>query len=84
MLCFAHRGSINHIFFTGEKLFSSFTWHMSGIHTNSTTLIGRHISTLVRTLTAIGSDLEEPQHQNELVKYIYSHILIYHMIMVVF
>lgn len=40
---------------------------MSGIHTNSTTLIGRHISTLVRTLTAIGSDLEEPQHQNELV-----------------
>ena len=46
-----------------EKLFSAFTWHMSGININASTDIGRHISTLVRTLTAIGSDLEEPDTQ---------------------
>ena len=45
----------------GEKLFSAFTWHMSGININTSTDIGRHISTLVRTLTTIGSDLDESQ-----------------------
>lgn len=34
---------------------------MSGIDVNSTTDIGRHISTLVKTLTTIGSDLEDYQ-----------------------
>ncbi len=51
--------------FLAEKLFSAFTWHMSGIHTKSTTHIGRHISTLVRTLTAIGSDMDESHNQTE-------------------
>ena len=42
-----------------EKLFTAFKWHMSGINVYASTDIGRHISTLVRTLTIIGSDLEE-------------------------
>ena len=45
----------------GEKLVSAFTWNMSGVDINSTTDIGRHISTLVKTLTAIGSEIEDPQ-----------------------
>ena len=49
--------------FSAEKLLSAFTWHMSGININANTDIGRHISTLVRTLTTIGSDLEEADTQ---------------------
>lgn len=48
----------------GEKLVSAFTWNMSGVDINSTTDIGRHISTLVKTLTAIGSEIEDPQAYN--------------------
>ena len=48
----------------GEKLVSAFTWNMSGVDINATTDIGRHISTLVKTLTAIGSELEDPQAYN--------------------
>ena len=34
---------------------------MSGIDINASTDIGRHISTVLRTLTTIGSDLDDPQ-----------------------
>ena len=37
---------------------------MSGVDINSTTDIGRHISTLVKTLTSIGSEIEDPQAYN--------------------
>ena len=49
-------------FFHSEEAFQvvgAFTWHMSGMMVNSSTNIGQHVSTLVKTLTTIGSDLEE-------------------------
>ncbi len=46
----------------GEKLIWAFQWDMSGIDVNANTKIGRHISTLVKTVTTIGSDLEGRQH----------------------
>ena len=42
----------------GEKLVVAFQWDMSGIDFNANTEIGRHTSTMVRTMTAISSDLE--------------------------
>lgn len=36
---------------------------MSGVNINASTDIGHHISTLVHTLTTIGSDLEEADTQ---------------------
>jgi hypothetical protein len=56
-----------------EKLFSAFTWHMSGININVSTDIGRHISTLVRTLTTIGSDLEELDTQGTVTPPLLNH-----------
>ena len=42
----------------GEKLLWAFQWNMSGIDVNASTDIGRHMSTLVRTMTTIGSDMD--------------------------
>ena len=42
----------------GEKLLWAFQWNMSGIDVNASTDIGRHMSTLVRTVTTIGSDMD--------------------------
>lgn len=42
----------------GEKLLWAFQWNMSGIDVNANTDIGRHMSTLVRTVTTIGSDID--------------------------
>lgn len=42
----------------GEKLLWAFQWNMSGIDVNASTDIGRHMSTLVRTMTSIGSDMD--------------------------
>ena len=42
----------------GEKLLWAFRWNMSGIDVNASTDIGRHMSTLVRTVTTIGSDMD--------------------------
>ena len=36
---------------------------MAGIEVNANTEIGRHLSSLVKTMTAIGSDLETRQFQ---------------------
>ena len=49
------------VFYTvavGEKLLCGFQWDMSGIDVHANTDIGHHISTLVRTMTTIASDLE--------------------------
>ena len=42
----------------GEKLLWAFQWNMSGIDVNASTDIGRHMSTLVRTMTTISSDMD--------------------------
>ena len=42
----------------GEKLLWAFQWNMSGIDLNASTDIGRHMSTLVRTVTTIGSNMD--------------------------
>lgn len=48
----------------GEKLLCGFQWDMSGIDVHANTDIGRHTSTLVRTLvTSIASDLEGLEKQ---------------------
>ena len=36
----------------------AFQWDMSGIDVNANTDIGRHTSTLLRTMTTIGTDLD--------------------------
>lgn len=36
---------------------------MAGVEVNANTEIGHHLSSLLKTLTAIGSDLETRQHQ---------------------
>ncbi|XP_019853101.1 PREDICTED: uncharacterized protein KIAA1109-like isoform X3 [Amphimedon queenslandica] len=54
-LCIVNKNDLEE----NEKLFTAFKWHMSGINVYASTDIGRHISTLVRTLTIIGSDLED-------------------------
>lgn len=43
----------------GQKLVGAFTWNMSGIDVNSTTAVGRYISTLAKTLTTIGNELDD-------------------------
>ena len=50
-----------HVVVVGEKLITGFQWDMSGIDVNANTDIGRHLSTLVKTVTTIGSDLEGKQ-----------------------
>lgn len=45
----------------GEKLVWAFQWDMSGIDVNANIDIGHHMSTLVRTATTIGTNLEEQQ-----------------------
>ena len=42
----------------GEKLLWAFQWNMSGIDVNANTDIGRHMSMVVRTVTTIGSDMD--------------------------
>ena len=42
----------------GEKLLWAFQWNMSGIDVNASTDIGRHMSTLVRTVTTIGNSMD--------------------------
>lgn len=48
----------------GEKLVWAFQWDMSGIDVNANSDIGHHMSTLVRTATTIGTNLEgqHPTH----------------------
>lgn len=47
----------------GERLLCGFQWDMSGIEVHANTDIGRHTSTLIRTMTAIASDLEGQDKQ---------------------
>lgn len=54
---------VSYYLHVAEKLFCAFKWHMSGINIYACTDIGRHISTLVRTLTIIGSSLEEADNE---------------------
>ena len=42
----------------GERLLCGFVWDMSGIDVHANTDIGHHMSTLVRTMTAIATDFE--------------------------
>ena len=46
----------------GEKLVWAFQWDMSGFDVNANSDIGRLMSTLVRTATTIGANLEGYQH----------------------
>ena len=48
----------------GEKLVWAFQWDMSGIDVTANTDISSHMSTLVRTATTIGANLEarKPPH----------------------
>ena len=50
----------------GEKLVWAFQWDMSGIDVNANSDIGHHMSTLVRTATTIGTNLEghHPTHRS--------------------
>ena len=52
----------------GEKLLWAFQWDMSGIDVNANTDIGRHMSTLVRTMTTIGTDFEGKTERMKKVK----------------
>ena len=45
----------------GEKLIWAFQWDMSGIDIYANTTVARHISTMVKTVTTIGSHLEGRQ-----------------------
>ena len=49
----------------GEKLLSAFQWDMSGININTNTDVGRHTSTLVRTMTTIASGLDGQEERRK-------------------
>jgi len=50
----------------GEKLLSAFQWDMSGIIINANTDVGRHTSTLVRTMTTIASGLDGQEERRKM------------------